>query len=155
MSNETIRIFFPLKIVSYPHYGSEDDRDELTSEEAVNYEDLIRAAIKKINESNLKEYLNDGILKEKVESLYPSVEVLDDKLWGVVTAELTTDLTLEEKVELISQIEVQNINGWGACLKKHLIKTQDCELCVSFCKSDNYTIMSEQNFSGPTMGNLS
>lgn len=49
MLNETIRIFFPLKIVSYPQFDpSEDDRDEISPEEAVEYKELILTTIEKI-----------------------------------------------------------------------------------------------------------
>ena len=35
MANETMRIFFPLKIVSYPHYDcSEDEREDISPREA-------------------------------------------------------------------------------------------------------------------------
>ncbi|MEY8354939.1 hypothetical protein AALB39_16485 [Lachnospiraceae bacterium 54-53] len=114
MLNETMRIFFPLKIVSYPQFDySEDDRDEISPEEAVEYEDLILEAIEKKNrhfenERGLVEYLDTGTLKEKVQSLHPSVGLLHGELWGVMTAQLSTTLTSEETVELISQIEGQN-----------------------------------------------
>lgn len=167
MLNETMRIFFPLKIVSYPQYDySEDDRDEISPEEAVEYEDLILAAIEKKNrhfenERGLAEYLDTGTLKEKVQSLHPSVEVLHGELWGVMTAQLSAALTSEETVELISQIEGQNRDGWGADFKQNPINTRDCELYISFCNSGSYIIKTEQELkldleqNGPVMGGLS
>jgi len=166
MLNETMRIFFPLKIVSYPQFDhSEDDRDEISPEEAVEYEDLILTAIEKNNchfenERGLAEYLDTGTLKEKVQSLHPSVEVLRGKLWGVMAAQLSTALTQEETVELISQIEGQNKEGWGTDFKQHPINTRDCELYISFCNSGSYIIQTEQELrlelgqNGPVMGGL-
>ncbi len=51
MANETMRIFFSLKIVTYPQgeYGVEDNPTEITPAEAVTYEDAILAAIAKEN----------------------------------------------------------------------------------------------------------
>jgi len=50
MANETMRIFFPLKIISYPQYDcSEDEREDISPKEAVAYEDAILAAIAKEN----------------------------------------------------------------------------------------------------------
>lgn len=105
MANEMMRIFFPLKIVTYPEYGSDDFAEEITPAEAVAHEDAILAAIARENrhfenDRGLAEYLDDGPLKEKVRSLYPSVEVHDGELWGVMTAGLTEPLSGEETAEL-------------------------------------------------------
>lgn len=78
MAYETTRIFFPLEIVSYPQYDcSEDARENISSREAVKYEDQILAAIAKEsrhfeNDYGLAEYIHDEALKEKVYSLYMS-----------------------------------------------------------------------------------
>ncbi len=50
MPNETMRIFLPLTIFTYPQYNcSEDEREDISSREAVAYEDQILAAIAKEN----------------------------------------------------------------------------------------------------------
>lgn len=50
MANETMRIFFPLKIFCYPQYDCmEDEREDISLREAVAYEDQILAAIAKEN----------------------------------------------------------------------------------------------------------
>ena len=92
MANETIRIFFPLKIITYPQceYGSDDNPEDITSKEAVEYEDAILAAIAKENrffknDRGLAEYIHDEALNKKVYSLYPSVEIVEGELWGVMT----------------------------------------------------------------------
>jgi hypothetical protein len=59
----------------------------------VKYEDQILAAIAKENrhfknDRGLAEYIHDEAFKEKVYSLYPSVEIVDGELWGVMTAGL-------------------------------------------------------------------
>jgi len=84
MANETMCIFFPLKIITYPQgeYGLEDNPMEISTAEAVAYEDVILAAIAKENrlfenDRGLAEYIHDEVLNEKVYSLYPSVEVVD------------------------------------------------------------------------------
>lgn len=61
--------------------------------EAAEYEDDILAAIARENQHfendrGLAEYLDEGLLKEKVHSLFPSVEIYDGELWGVMTAGL-------------------------------------------------------------------
>lgn len=51
MTHKTIRIFFPLKIITYPQceYGLDDNPENITSKEAVEYENAILAAIAKEN----------------------------------------------------------------------------------------------------------
>ena len=72
MANETMRIFFPLKIVTYPQgeYEVEDNPVEITSAEAVAYEDAILAAIAKENrlfdnDRGLAECIHDEALNKK------------------------------------------------------------------------------------------
>ena len=124
MANETMRIFFPLKIFSYPQYDcSEDEREDISSRDAVAYEDQILAAIAKENrhfenDRGLAEYIHDEALKEKVHSLYPTVEVVDGELWGVMTAGLKETLTGEETAALMDYVCGQNSDGY--VLKNHM-----------------------------------
>jgi len=170
MANETMRVFFPLKIVSYPQYDcSEDDRKDISSKEAVMYEDQILAAIAKENrhfenDRGLAEYLDEGTLKEKVYSLTPSVEIVDGELWGVMTAGLKESLSGEETAELLSFVEGQNSDGYGEGFEQRPIKTPDGEIYVSFWDSGNCSMKLEQKmknnspdsgYSGPVMGGMS
>lgn len=65
MANETMSIFFPLRIVRYPQYDcSEDEREDISPREAVVYEDQILTAIAKENrhfdnDRGLAEYIHD------------------------------------------------------------------------------------------------
>ncbi|MGE5630482.1 MAG: hypothetical protein ACM3TR_05205 [Caulobacteraceae bacterium] len=100
--------FFPLKIITYPkgEYGLEDNPVEITPAEAVAYEDAILAAIAKENrffenDRGLAEYIHGEALNKKVYSLYPSVEIVDGELWGVMTAGLKECLSGEETSELL------------------------------------------------------
>lgn len=68
MANETMRIFLPLTIFTYPQYDcSEDEREDISPREAVAYEDQTLAAIAKENrhfenDRGLAEYINDEAL---------------------------------------------------------------------------------------------
>jgi hypothetical protein len=119
MANETMRIFFPLKIVTYPkgEYGLEDNPVEISPAEAVAYEGAILASIAKENrlfenDRGLAEYIHDEALNKKVYSLYPSVEIVDGELWGVMTAGLTEPLSGEETTELLDYVVGQNADGY-------------------------------------------
>ncbi|ACV62336.1 hypothetical protein Dtox_1472 [Desulfofarcimen acetoxidans DSM 771] len=170
MANETMRIFFPLKIFTYPQYDcSEDEREDISPREAVAYEDQILAAIAKENrhfenDRGLVEYIHDEDLKEKVHSLYPSVEIVDGELWGVMTAGLKEPLSGEETSALMDYVCGQNSDGYGEGLEQRPIKTPDGEIYVSFWDSGNYTMKLEKDmknnaldsgYSGPAMGGMS
>lgn len=121
MANETMRIFFPLKIFTYPkgEYGLEDNPVEISPAEAVVYEDAILAAIAKENrlfknDRGLAEYIHDEALNKEVYSLYPSVEIVDGELWGGMTAGLTEALSGEETAELLDYVVGQNADGYCA-----------------------------------------
>lgn len=173
MANEMMRIFFPLKIITYPQneYGEcgvDDPPEEITSAEAVAYEDAILAAIGKENrhfenDQGLAEYLDKGTLKGKVHSLYPSVEICDGELWGVMVAGLTGALSGEETAELLNFVVSQNADGYGEGFEQRPIKTPDGEIYVSFWNSDSYFVKPEQElknsslglgYGGPVMGGM-
>lgn len=169
MANETMRIFFPLKIFSYPQYDcSEDEREDISPREAVAYEDQILAAIAKENrhfenDRGLAEYIHDEALKEKVYSLYPTVEIVDGELWGVMAAGLKERLSGEETAALMDYVCGQNSDGYGEGFEQRPIKTPDGEIYVSFWDSENYSMKLEQEmknsspdagYGGPVMGGM-
>jgi hypothetical protein len=150
MSNETMRIFFPLKIITYPQYDcSEYEREVISPREAVVYEDQILAAIAKENshfenDRGLAEYIHNEALNKKVYSLYPSVEIVDGELWGVMTAGLKESLSGEEVSALLDYVCGQNSDGYGEGLEQRPIKTPDGEIYVSFWNHENYSLKLEQ-----------
>lgn len=169
MANETMRIFFPLKIFSYPQYDcSEDEREDISPREAVAYEDQILAAIARENrhvenDRGLAEYIHDEALKEKAYSLIPSVEVVDGELWGVMTAGLKESLSSEETAELLEFVTGQASDGYGEGFEQRPIKTPDGEIYVSFWNDKNYSVKledemksksSDLGYGGPVMGGM-
>lgn len=130
MSNETMRILFPLKIFTYPQYDcSEDEREDISPREATKYEDQILAAIAKENrhfenDRGLAEYIRDEALSKKVHSLYPSVEFVNGELWGVMTAGLKKSLYGEETAELLEFVTGQNSDGYVP--KNNMRRSESC-----------------------------
>lgn len=89
----------------------------MTSSEAAAYEEAILAAIAKENrqfenDRGLAEYIHDEALSQKVHSLYPSVEIVDGELWGVMTAGLKESLSSKETAGLLDFICGQNADGY-------------------------------------------
>ncbi|MEN6315637.1 MAG: hypothetical protein ABFD25_15495 [Clostridiaceae bacterium] len=158
---ETMRIFFPLKIITYPQgeYRLDDNPVDITPAEVVAYEDAILAAIAKENrqfknDCGLAEYIHDEALNKKVHSLYPSVEIIDGELWGVMTAGLREALSGEETAELLDFVTGQNSDGYGEGFEQRPIKTPDGEIYVSFWNHENYSLKLEQEMrnSSPDLG---
>lgn len=149
MANETMRIFCPLKIFCYPQYDcSEDEREDISPREAVVYKDQILVAIAKENrhfenDRGLAEYIHDEALNKKVYSLYPSVEIVDGELWGVMNAELKEALSGEEIAELLEFVTGQN-KGYSECMEQRPIKTPDGEIYVSRWSHEDYSLKLEQ-----------
>ncbi len=148
---QMMRIYFPLKIITYPkdEYGQEENPEDISPTEAMAYEDQILAAIDKENQHfendrGLAEYIHDDALNKKVHSLYPSVEIIDGELWGVMTAGLKAPLSGEETAEIKDFVIGQNADGWGEGFEQRPIKTPDGEIYVSFWNSDKYFLKFEQ-----------
>lgn len=161
MANETMRIFFPLKIITYPKgdYGLDDNPVDITPSEAVAYEDQILAAIARENrhfenDRGLAEYIHDEALCKKVYSIYPSVEIVDGELWGVMNAGLKEALSGEELAELLDFVTGQNSDGYGEGLEQRPIKTPDGEIYVSLWNHENYSLKLEQDMknNSPDLG---
>jgi hypothetical protein len=143
----TMRIIYPLKIgtitqVSYDHIT-------ISPYQAEAYLDEILEAIAEYNkvsksEHGLADCIDDKALKAKVYSLYPTVEVIDDELWGVMIAELREVLSEEETAQLLKFVEEQNADGYGEGFEQRPIETPDGKIFVSFYdRSDRYSLRVE------------
>ena len=64
------------------------------------------------NDRGLAEYIHDEAHNKKVYSLYPSVEIVDGELWGVLIAGLKGSLSGEETAELLDFVTGQNSDGY-------------------------------------------
>ncbi|GHU80726.1 hypothetical protein FACS1894191_6620 [Clostridia bacterium] len=98
-------------------------------------------------ERGLAGYIHDDALKDKIRFMWPSVEVYEDKLWGVMNVKLNADLTPDEYTNLIDYAIGQNADGWGESQEQHPVRTDDGDLYVSFWHSgEDYFLTPEQEF---------
>lgn len=86
--------------------------------------------------------------------MYPTVEIVDGELWGVMTAGLKESLSGEETAALIDYVCGQNSDGYGEGLEQRPIKTPDGEIYVSFWNHENYSLKLEQEMknNSPDLG---
>lgn len=146
MKNElqTLRLFSPL----FPHlyrrneWGDfENEPEDLTSEELLEYEGELHTLIQKAQlpceeKHGLAIYLGEA-LSLKVSSIYPDVKEYSDKLWCVTEIKTHGALTPTEYAELTDWLTGQFSDGWGEGLEQREIEADDGELYVSFWNSDD------------------
>ena len=155
-----IRLFCPLEVTTDPdstlgeEYGeivSEFENATIPNSVAADYKDEILAAIDKElhpeeRERGLAKYLDDN-LAAKVSYIWPSVEVWNDKLYGVIDIRLKQDLSPAELAELTDYCIGQMSDGMGEGFEQRPVKTQDGDLYVSLWQSGgDYFMKPEQEF---------
>ena len=155
---QEMKRYCPLEIQAEPQIYEtdwdapyEDDLELIPSSCACGCEDEINAAIKKYSEPEeeyrgLMIYYNeDSPVNEKVVSAFPSVEVRNGELVGVLTCRLTEPLTDSEMVELKRWWEGQAADGFGESIEQKEIKTDAFgTIYVRFWNSsDNWQIEAE------------
>ena len=149
---QKLRFLFPLSIKVYTNRDAawDDDGEDIEPRKATKYEDQILAAITRENESlespkGLGQYIwQNDTLKEKVTSLYPSVETINGELTGVMIAWVNEPLTDQEVADLAQYISGQNSDGYGEGFEQFPIKVDGGELYVSFWHPGDYKVRLEQ-----------
>lgn len=151
---EEFRLFSPLKGILYPYDedwgGISDQAEEVSAGELCQYEDQI---LERIGQEHLEEegerglavYLGNRLLKRKVFSMNPTVEMWNGELWGVLEVKSHGPLSPQEMSGLMEEWLGQESDGWGEGFEQREIKTEEGDLCVSFWNSgDDFFIKTEQ-----------
>lgn len=149
----TLRLFSPLTANAFSRneWGDISDYpEEVSPYELCAHVDEIQQMIEQGNldsegDRGLAVYLDNVLLKRKVQSMNPAVEIWQGELWGVLEVQTHGELSVGEMKELISQWEGQCSDGWGEGFEQRPIQTGDGELYVSFWHSgSDFTIKLEQ-----------
>lgn len=74
----------------------------------------------------------DPSLKDKVESIKPSVEFVDGEVIGVITVEINSDLNEGELMLLENEISGQLSDGWGEGFEQQALEQDGKQIYVSF-----------------------
>ena len=151
---EEFKLFSPLSGLLYPYDedwgGISNQPIEIGPGDLCQYEDQI---LERIGEEQLEEegerglavYLGNRLLKRKVFSMNPTVELWNGKLWGVLEVKSHGPLSPQELAGLTEEWHGQESDGWGEGFEQREIKTEEGELCVSFWHSgDDFFIKTEQ-----------
>ncbi len=152
---QEMNLYCPLEIQAEPQIYEtdwdapyEDDLEVIPSSCACGCEDEINAAIEKYAEPEEKHrglmiyYNEDSPVNEKVVSAFPSVEVRNGELVGVLTCQITEPLTDSEMAEFQDWWTGQAADGYGEAIEQQEIKTDEFgTIYVSFWNpSDSWQI---------------
>lgn len=118
---EEFKLFSPLKGIMYPYDeewgGISDQAGEVSSEELCLYEDKIlerigQERLEEEGERGLAVYLGNRLLKRKVFSMNPTVEMWNGELWGVLEVKSHGALSPQEMSGLMEEWLGQESDGW-------------------------------------------
>ena len=152
---QEMKLYCPLEIQAEPQIYEtdwdapyEDDLEVIPSSCACGCGDELNAAIEKYSEPEEKHrglmvyYDANSPVNEKVVSAFPSVEVRNGGLVGVLTCQITEPLTESEMAEFKSYWAGQCSDGWGEGYEQQEIKTDEFgTIYVSFWNpSDSWQI---------------
>ena len=157
---EEFRLFSPLSGLLYPYdedYGGISDQPmEIGPGDLCQYEDQIlerigQERLEEEGERGLAVYLGNRLLKRKVFSMNPTVEMWNGELWGVLEVKSHGALSPQEMSGLMEEWLGQESDGWGEGFEQREIKTEEGDLCVSFWHSgDGFFIKTEQELKQQT-----
>ena len=158
-SVQEFRLYNSLAVTAYWN-GSESFVPELLSgEELLSYENMIRekiqASLKSCPEKGLAEYLFSELLKKRVASMTPDVEVYAGSLWGVLTVRTYGELNDRELAAVMEEWKVMADSGWGEELFYRPIRTEKGEIYIGFWdtdNNDNLFIKTEEEFRRDCLG---
>ncbi len=152
---QEMKLYCPLVIQAEPQYDEDedftDDYEIIPSSCACGCEDEINAAIEKYAEPEEEHrglmvyYDENSPVNEKVVSAFPSVEVRNGELVGVLTCQITEPLTDSEMAEFQAYWAGQASDGYGESIEQKEIKTDEFgTIYVSFWNSsDSWQIEAE------------
>lgn len=157
-----IKFYCPLKIMQIPDeddYMDLDDYDgepeDLPSYCALTAAGDINIAVEEYaspceEDRGIMAYLGDREMLGKVYSIFPSVEKMDNDLWGVFECKVYDDLDSYELEALRSELSGQASDGWGEGFEQQEIYTDDCgKLYVSFYGAPNWAMKTEEELGIP------
>lgn len=149
----TVRLFSPLTGSLYPRaeWGNAMEcSQEYSPEDLAAFDEqiagMVREDTKEMQEKGgLAEYLDNRLLRRKVESMTPAVELWQDQLWGVLEIQAHGNLTESELKALTEEWSGQASDGWGEGFEQKPLQIQEGELYVSFWNSgDDFFIKTEE-----------
>ncbi len=152
---QTLKLYMPLTVMKYEHYEwsdlAEDYPIELDSKTALSFHDEILDSMLKENmkmekEQGLMKFYNiEDSIKQKVQSLFFTVEQVGDELLGVAECKVQGNLSNVELEKLKNYVIGQAFDGLGEKLEQHPIKVGTAEIYLKlWTDSKSRSIMTQE-----------
>lgn len=151
---EEFKLFSPLSGLLYPYdedWGGISNRPmDIGPGDLLQYEDQIldrigQEQMEEEGERGLAVYLHNRLLKRKVFSMNPTVELWNGELWGVLEVKSHGPLSPQELAGLTEEWQGQEADGWGEGFEQREIKTEEGNIHVRFWNPGNgFFIKTEQ-----------
>lgn len=153
-----MKLYVPLKVNQYLV-----ETDDTKQVDGVQYFNEIREAIKEetkeLGNQGLAKGLKNTKVRNKVYSIKPEIEIVNDVLVGATIIKMTKPLTDEEITELKDFVEETMSTSWGDEIANKVIDIEDGHLKINFWSNEDYQIMTEseiqnegQGIGQPTLG---
>ena len=108
--------------------------------------EAIKEETKELGNQGLAKGLKNAKVRNKVYSIKPEIEIVNDVLVGATIIKMTKPLTDEEISELKDFVEETMATGWGDEIANKVIDIEDGHLKINFWNNENYQIMTESEF---------
>lgn len=142
-----MKLYVPLTVTKY-----DEEIDAEIPIDGSQYSKEIREKIRDENRLDgnrglAKYFWSDNICRNKVYSIKPDVEFVNDMMMGVAVIKMTKSLNNEELNSLKDYITGQFSDGWGESFEQHEIQTYGGEIYVHFWNSEEYYIKTDDELS--------
>lgn len=141
-ATQEMKLYIPIKV---NQYLVETDDTKLV--DGVQYFNEIREAIKEetkeLGNQGLAKGLKNSKVRNKVYSIKPEIEIVNDVLVGATIIKMTKPLTDEEITELKDFVEETMSTGWGDEIANKVMDIEDGHLKINFWSNEDYQIMTE------------
>lgn len=138
-----MKLYVPLKITEY-----DEDFEERETDGRYYFNDIrkkVRESLLEDGERGLAKYLDtDNKCKNKVYSIKPDIERVENTLMGVAVIKMTKPLSETEIDDLKEYVTGQFSDGWGESFEQHEIQVSGGEIYVHFWNSEEFYIKTEE-----------
>lgn len=144
-----MKLYVPLTVTEY-----DEESDDEIAIDGSQYSKEIREKIREENRLDgnrglAKYFWSDDKCRNKVYSIKPDVEFVNDMIMGVAVIKITNPLSNEELDSLKDYVTGQFSDGWGESFEQHEIQTYGGEIYIHFWNSEDYYIKTEDELSAP------